>query len=448
MVAADPPCPPPIVTPGARILYLGPASAGYSDELPVRARLVDENAAPMAARTLAFTFGGETKTATTGADGIANTTFTVSATPGSVPLLISFGTTQTTATIVVDRDNTNLSYTGSIFLATGNVNLSARLTHGGADHPPLPVANRPIDFTLGTHVATGVTDANGVATVNMVIADAEVGGGVVVVRFAGDAFYRESQDSRATFAFQGSAFVIWGGNATKPTIGQTVNFWGDQWVTQVTGGEWDSNASFKGWSLVNTTSDLCQADARISAAPTLTPGCWDSKTGNSDPPAQLPRYISAIVSTAIKKSNDVVYGNIAGHVVIEVQSPYDNNPGHPGLGKIVAVINDGAGIFKRPNVTSTLAQPATLAPGQSFVVQLALQNGGTAAATALNIQAAFDGAMPATATADLASLAPAETKSFTFTEQLGAIRARTAVSSPRRQRRATRMFRAHFSRRC
>src|SRR5207244_4201441 len=148
LVAADPPCPPPIVTPGARILYLGPASAGYSDELPVRARLVDENAAPMAARTLAFTFGGEPKTSNT----------------------------------------------------------------GGADHPPLPVANRPIDFTLGTHVATGVTDANGVATVNLAIADAEVGGGVVVVRFAGDAFYRESQDSRATFAFQGSAFVVWGGN--------------------------------------------------------------------------------------------------------------------------------------------------------------------------------------------------------------------------------------------
>src|SRR2546427_10381968 len=100
-VGAHSACPPPIVPPGARILYLGPASAGYSDELPVRARLVDENAAPMAARTLAFTFGGETKTATTGADGIANTTFTVSATPGSVPLLISLGTTQTTATIVV-----------------------------------------------------------------------------------------------------------------------------------------------------------------------------------------------------------------------------------------------------------------------------------------------------------------------------------------------------------
>src|SRR5437660_1214760 len=122
-MAADPACPPPIVPPGARILYLVPVSAGYSDEPPVRARRVD-------------------------------------------------------------------------------------------------------------------------ATVNMAIADGEVGGGVVVVRFAGDAFYRESQDSRATFAFQGNAFVIWGGNATKPVVGQTVNFWGDQWVAQVTGGEWDSNASF------------------------------------------------------------------------------------------------------------------------------------------------------------------------------------------------------------
>src|SRR5438132_1397577 len=184
-MAADPACPPPIVPPGARILYLGPVSAGYSDELPVRARLVDETAVPMAGRTLTFTFGGETKTATTGVDGIANTTFTVSATPGSVSLLITFATTQTTATIVVDRDNTNLSYTGSIFLATGNVTLSARLTHGGAVHAPLAVANRPIDFTLGAPVATGVADANGVATLNLDTPDAEVGAGAVVVRCSG-----------------------------------------------------------------------------------------------------------------------------------------------------------------------------------------------------------------------------------------------------------------------
>src|SRR5947207_2472232 len=144
-LAADPTCPGPIIPPGSRLLYLGPIKAEYSDDLALRARLVDENAAPLAGRTLTFAFGGESHNAITGADGIASTTFTVAAAPGSVPLLISDGSTQTSATIIVDRDKTNLALAGSMLLPTGNVALSARLTHGGADHPRLPIANRPID---------------------------------------------------------------------------------------------------------------------------------------------------------------------------------------------------------------------------------------------------------------------------------------------------------------
>ncbi|HJT16687.1 MAG TPA: hypothetical protein VJ853_04840, partial [Thermoanaerobaculia bacterium] len=169
---ADLNCPGPIIPPSSRLQYLGPITAEYSDELPVRARLVDEYASPIAARTLTFVFGGVTRTAATGADGIASTTFIVSAPPGTAPLLITDGTAQATANIVVGRDHTSLALTGSPFLATGNVTLTARLTHGGADHPPLPIANRPIDFTLGTHTATGTTDANGVAAVTIAILDA------------------------------------------------------------------------------------------------------------------------------------------------------------------------------------------------------------------------------------------------------------------------------------
>src|SRR6266550_2242984 len=311
--AADPTCPGPIVPPSSRLLYLGPITAEYSDDLPMRARLVDESAAPIAGRTLTFAFGGETHNAVTGPDGIASTTFTVAATPGSVPLLISDGSTQTTATILVDRDKTNLALAGAMLLPTGNVTLSARLTHGGADHPPLPIANRPIDFTFASHAATGVSDANGVASVTIAISDAEAGVATATARFSGDAFYRESQDSRATFAFEQSGFVIWGGNAAKPAVGQTVNFWGDQWVRQVIGGDYDANASFKGYGLVNATGDG-----------------WDSKPGNPPPPLTLARYIGAIVSTSIKKSGDTISGNSVAQVILEVQPGYDSDPGHPG----------------------------------------------------------------------------------------------------------------------
>jgi len=436
--AADATCPPaspPI--PASRLLYLGPIAGEYSDELTVRARLVDEAAAPMAARTIVFSFAGESRDATTGTDGIASAAFQVTAAPGTTPLVISFAgdaghpAAQATATITIDRDETNLMYSGSPFLATGDVALTARLTHGNGDHAPLPVANRLIEFQLGTHVATAMTDLNGNASVTINVPDAEVGAASLMVRFAGDTYYRESQDSRSTFIYQRSSFVIWGGNAARPAIGQNVNFWGHSWSQQVTGGEYGAQSDFKGFATVIGTSEPCQANALLSASPLLTQGCWDSKPGQVPPPAQIARYISAIVSTAIAKDQDTIYGNIAARVILEVASdpPYGDDPGKPGYGKIVAVIHDGANLFPRPIIASTLQQPELLLPAQSFTVLLTLNNIGTAAASALNVQASFDGAMPTTGTIDLASLDSAESRSFTFNEQLSGIAQRGAAET-------------------
>ncbi|HMC21475.1 MAG TPA: CARDB domain-containing protein, partial [Thermoanaerobaculia bacterium] len=436
--AADslcPPASPPV--PASRLLYLGPVAGEYNDELAVRARLVDEAAAPMAARTVAFSFAGESRNATTGTDGIASAAFQVTAAPGSTALLISFAgdsshpATQTSATIIIDRDETNLIYTGSPFLATGDVALAARLTHGNGDHAPLPVANRLIEFQLGTHVATAVTDPNGNASATINVPDAEVGAASLLVRFAGDAYYRESQDSRSTFVYQRSSFVIWGGNTAKPTIGQSLNFWGHSWSQQVTGGDYGAQSDFKGFATVIATAEPCQADAHLTASPVLVQGCWDSKPGQVPPPAQIARYIGAIVSTAIAKDQDTIYGNIAARVILEVSPDpaYGDDPGHPGYGKIVAVVSDGANLFPGPIITSALQQPESLLPGQAFVVQLTLNNGGTAAASALNVQASFDGATPASGSAGLSSLAPAESKSFSFNEQLGGIAQRGAAET-------------------
>jgi len=136
--------------------------------------------------------------------------------------------------------------------------------------------------------------------------------------------------------------VIWGGNAVRPKTGDRVNFWGSQWDRQVTGGDYAANASFKGYAS-SAASPLvsCQPAAHADGK------CWSSKPGNSFPPATLERYISVIVATSIVKNGGSIDGNIASTVVVRVDPnpAYGNDPGKPGYGTIVGVIDDGARLF-------------------------------------------------------------------------------------------------------
>ena len=121
--------------------------------------------------------------------------------------------------------------------------------------------------------------------------------------------------------YQPASFVIWGGNTPGLALGQYVNFWGSQWASQVTGGDYQANPSFKGYAIPAATPvGICEPTAHTSGSPLLDASCWTSKPGNSKPPATLPAYVGVIVSTSIAKQGSTIYGNIAALVVVPARA--------------------------------------------------------------------------------------------------------------------------------
>jgi hypothetical protein len=121
-------------------------------------------------------------------------------------------------------------------------------------------------------------------------------------------------------------------------IGTSVTFWGAQWwkLNSLSGGE--APSSFKGW---------------VNSFP--TPACglaWTSGTGNSSepPPAPLPEYVDVAVASKISQEGSVETSATTPKVVLvrtnpayERKSGYQNDPGHEGVGTVVAVVCEPEG---------------------------------------------------------------------------------------------------------
>ncbi len=213
--------------------------------------------------------------------------------------------------------------------------------------------------------------------------------------------------------------MIWGGNTPGLRLGDRVQFWGAQWSRQVQGGDYAAQADFKGWSNALLPPRLCQPNAHTTGTPRLDASCWTSKPGNSNPPARLGNYIQVIVSTSIGKTGSTIYGNIAATVVLQVDtsSAYGPDPGHPGYGTVIGVLEDGAGVFGSTAVAALSAQAATAtrrislySPEMSLMAETELT---TAARPAVLYEYIwFDGC-------PLAQVDGAGTVSWTFTDHLG-----------------------------
>jgi RHS repeat-associated protein len=355
------------------LLYTGAAVGEYSDAMTLSARLTEAATGhPVAGQTITFSLGTQTVTARTAADGTATTTLTPTGTPGTLALTLSFagggGFAGSSAALLLPLlpDETVLTYTGKAALASGQTQpVTARLTDGDGT----PLSGEPVTFTFNTVTATATTGADGTATATLNLAASQpTGPATVAIAFAGDAYRRPAHTSVPVLVYQSNAFVVWGGNTPGLAIGQRVNFWGSQWAQQVTGGDYAANPSFKGFSTPKSTPiTLCEPTAHTTGTPLLDANCWTSKPGNSSPPATIGAYIGAIVSTSLAKSGSTIYGNIAATVVLQVDpsSPYGPDPGHPGYGTIVAVIEDGAGLFPK-----TARKPAVLASAKPSTGQL------------------------------------------------------------------------------
>lgn len=150
-------------------------------------------------------------------------------------------------------------------------------------------------------------------------------------------------DWTVEFAPGGGSFVIGNQNAA---LGSAVNFWGAQWAMNnpLSGGP--APRSFKGY-----------ADDPVA------PSCgesWTSEPGNSTPPPDgpLPTYMAVVVTSSSHQAGPEISGDIVGIVVVKTDRGYAPNPGHRGMGTVVAVV---CGATSPATVTST-APPAHVTP--------------------------------------------------------------------------------------
>jgi hypothetical protein len=230
---------------------------------------------------------------------------------------------------------TALGYTGASFIrSAGNQQVSATLTDSDGN----PLSGRNVSFALNGFTSFGTTDQNGIAMANFDFdPEQPTGAAQLQVSFAGDSGFQASIAAAGVEVFQSQNFVIWGGNSVPLQIGSYVNFWGHSWADQVIGGQFGANPSFKGFAnnVVIAPLQTCQSSATTS---TLTTGCWQTKPGNSFPPAVLPNTIEVIVSTTIVKSGSNIFGNISQCAIVQVDQSvgYAPDPGHPGFGTIVS----------------------------------------------------------------------------------------------------------------
>lgn len=418
------PCPPPKTPPDPSATAVALVSSGngeFNDPLTLAAQLTDGNGSPLSNRSLSFSFGSQTLQVTTDTNGIGTVNIAAAPAPGATPLSVTFaGETnfkpaQLNASINIGKEETSLRYTGKTLLGTAAPQqISAVLTD---TQNGLPIANKAVTFRVGATQAQGVTNSQGVATATLTLDSTQASGPTAIqVSFAGDNFYKPSLTGVGVTVYLSTSFVVWGGNAGGLHLGQDVNFWGHSWADQVTGGNFTANPSFKGFADPVNQVHVCEPGAGTGGP--LDDQCWHSKPGNSfPPPLTLPAFIEVIISTAINKQGSEIFGNIAAAAVCQVDStpPYAPDPGHPGFCKLVAVVEDGAGVFPQPPaLTATQTQPATVLPAQNFNVVATVSNNSTSQANSVVVNESFDGVTPATGAQNLNSILNGQQQSATF----------------------------------
>ncbi|MEA2561003.1 MAG: mucin9 [Acidobacteriota bacterium] len=413
----DVPLPP---TGEATLLYTGGTRVQYSDPIELAGLLSDPLGEPAAGRTLKFSFGGQISNVATDATGTARVAVTATVPPAEVPVTVDFAggsgmpALRATETVTVEREDVLLEYTAKTLLGTAVPQPVSALLR---DPDSLaPIAGRTVTFTVGSVTATAVTGANGVAATTITLGPGQMSGpSSLTVSFAGDAFYKPAFRTVQVTIYLSTSFVIWGGNDAGLKLGQRVQFWGAQWSSQVLQGEYAANASFKGQADPIDQIHVCQPNATKNS---LTPTCWISKGGQTwPPPVSVPAYIEVIVSTAIAKHGNDIYGNVAAAAVVKVdpEPAYGPVPGKPGYGVIVAVIED-SDVFPAPAaVAASQTQPQTVLPNEQITIAATVSNTSTAtAATGAVLSERLDGLSPETVSETIGTINPGASRTVEF----------------------------------
>jgi hypothetical protein len=128
----------------------------------------------------------------------------------------------------------------------------------------------------------------------------------------------------ALAAGNGGSFVIGDGNSA---VGTQVDYWGSRWAKDNSLSSGGAPSSFKGF-----------ADSPSSNPPACGGGYSTGPGNSSKPPATVPAYMGVFVSGSITKHGSGITGDIGHVVVVKTDPGYQADPGHPGTGKVVAVV--------------------------------------------------------------------------------------------------------------
>ena len=155
------------VTPGrvaSAIVYTGDTSGEHGHRATFSAIVTDSSGAPLPDRSVTFTLGADSCTATTDATGTATCSFAVGADPGAATV---------TAAVARDPQTLATSTTASFTVSPQLTALQVQAQPGGSttalsavllDDTSSPVAGRTVTLTLAASSCTAVTDATGTAS--------------------------------------------------------------------------------------------------------------------------------------------------------------------------------------------------------------------------------------------------------------------------------------------
>jgi hypothetical protein len=256
------------------LIYLGQTQGHCGEPLPVSARLADACGNALAGRQLDFTVGTRTVSATTDANGVASTSLVPPGGSGQIPLTVNFAgddnspAARDSASVMVARANTYIRYTGKRLLAAGATEPVSATLMDAANRRPIP--NAVLNFEVGSAKVSATTDANGVAAANITLPAGETfERSQLKVNFAGDACHSPAIAADEVTAYLQTAFVIWGGNNERLSLGRRVNFWGHSWAKQVSAGDYKAHNDFKGYADTVRQFQLCQVNVRTTSTPPL-----------------------------------------------------------------------------------------------------------------------------------------------------------------------------------
>jgi hypothetical protein len=315
------------------VAYTGDTTADYHDPATLTAIVTDPtDSLPISGLSVTFTLGSQSCSATSDGTGHASCVLTPNQAAGNYTLTAAFAgdsfylPSGTSATFVITREETTLSYTGDTVIANNTAaNMSGVLLEDGT----VPIAGRTVVFTLGTggsaQTCSGVTSGTGVAACTISPVSQPLGPGVVSGAFAGDAFYLPSSASASTiiFAFlERGSFVIGDKNSAN---GTAVTFWSSVWnaVNALSGGA--APSSFKGFA------------SKPATQPPACGGTWTASPADSaKPPVTLPLYMGVVVSKTVTKSGSTISGDVPLIVVVQTNAGYAPDAGHAGTGTVIA----------------------------------------------------------------------------------------------------------------